>query len=188
MLSKLIRDRISEKYLQSGQPGQYIRYPKDCNALADHISRTCKTKISASTLKRLYGFVKGGSQEPRIYTLDIISAYLGYNGWEQLVQALDNSGERESKEIEKLKPEHIGKGHSVILSYEPGKKIELQKQGNGFLVLSSNDRKLILGDEVKFGIIELHYPLTFTSILRKGENLGKLQIASVSGITSIRRL
>jgi hypothetical protein len=188
MLSKLIKDRINEKFAQSGQPAQYIRYPKDCNALADHISRTCKTKISASTLKRLYGFVKGGSQEPRIYTLDIISAYLGYKGWEQLVQSLDNSGERESKEIEKLKPEQIGKGQSVILSYEPGKKIELQRQGSSFITLSSNDRKLIPGDEVKFGVIELHYPLIITSLFRKGENLGKLQIAAVSGITAIRRV
>jgi hypothetical protein len=182
MLSKLIKDKIHAKF------GQTVRYPKDCNGLAEHISAICKTKISASTIKRLYGFVKGSSQEPRIYTLDIISSYLGYKGWEQLVQSLDNSSERETKEIEKLKPEQIGKGQSVILSYEPVKKIELQKQGNCFLVLSSNDRKLILGDEVKLGAIELHYPLTFTSILRKGENLGKLQVASVSGITSIRKV
>jgi hypothetical protein len=182
MLSKLIKDKIHTKF------GQTVRYPKDCNGLAEHISTACKTKISASTMKRLYGFVKGSSQEPRIYTLDIISSYLGYKGWEQLVQSLDNSGERETKEIEKLKPEQIGKGQSVILSYEPGKKIEIQRQGNAFLIICSNDRKIIFSDEVKFGVVELHYPLTFASLIRKGENLGKLQIASVSGITSIRKL
>jgi hypothetical protein len=182
MLSKLIKDKIHSKF------GQTIRYPKDCNGLAEHISASCKTKISASTIKRLYGFVKGSSQEPRVYTLDIISAYLGYKGWEQLVQSLDNSGERETKEIEKLKPEQVGKGQSFILSYEPGKNIELQKQGSSFLIVSSNERKLLPGDEVKFGAVELHYPLTIISLSRKGENLGKHQIAAVSGITSIRKV
>ena len=181
MLSKLIKDKIHEKF------GQSVRYPKDCNALADHISSMCKTKISGSTLKRLYGFVKG-TQEPRLYTLDIISEYLGFKGWEHLIQSLDKSVSSESRELEKLKPEQVRKGQIVLLGYEPGKKIELQKQGNSFLITSSNDRKLFPGDEVKFGVVELHYPLTFTGLSRKGENLGKLQIAAVSGITSIRKL
>ena len=181
MLSKLIKDKIHIKF------GQIVRYPKDCNGLAEHISASCKTKISASTIKRLYGFVKGNSQEPRIYTLDIISSYLGYKGWEQLLQSLDNSGERETKEIEKLKPEQVGKGQSVILTYEPGKKIELKKDGTTFLVVSSNDRKLLLNDEVKLRVLELHHPLTFTYLIRNGESLGRVQLATVSGITSIRK-
>ena len=181
MLSKLIKDKIHEKF------GQPVRYPKDCNALADHISSTCKTKISGSTLKRLYGFVKG-TQEPRLYTLDIISDYLGFKGWEHLLHSLDKSDVTESEGLDKLKPEQVRKGQTVFLSYEPGKKIEIQKQGNVFLIISSNDRKLIVGDEVKFGTIELHYPLTFTGILRKGENIGKIQVATISGITSIRKL
>ena len=186
MLSKLIKDKINERFAQSGF-GQSVRYPKDCTALADHISSTCKTKISGSTLKRLYGFVKG-TQEPRLYTLDIISAYLGFKGWEHLLQTLDKSDSGESKGLEKLKPEQLRKGQNVFLGYEPGKKIEIQKQGNSFLVLSSNDRKLLMADVVTFGIIELHHPLTFTGVSRKGESLGKIQIATVSGITSIRKL
>jgi hypothetical protein len=181
MLSKLIKDKIHEKF------GQPVRYPKDCNVLADHISSICKTKISGSTLKRLYGFVKG-TQEPRLYTLDIISEYLGFKGWEHLLQFLDKSDGTETKELEKLKPEQVRKGQTIFLTYEPGKKIEIQKQGNAFLIISSNDRKLILGDEVKFGVVELHYPLTFTSILRKGEIVGKIQVATISGITSIKKL
>ena len=181
MLSKLIKDKIHEKF------GQSVRYPKDCNTLADHISAACKSKISGSTLKRLYGFVKG-TQEPRLYTLDIISEYLGFKGWEHLLQSLDKSDNPDSRELEKLRPDQLRKGQTLFLSYQPGKKIEIQKQGGAFLILSSNDRKLFPGDEVKFGAVELHYPLTFTCILRKGESIGKIQIATVSGITSIRKL
>ena len=182
MLSKLIKDKIHTKY------GQTVRYPKDCNALAEHISSACKTKISASTLKRLYGFVKGSSQEPRLYTLDLISEYLGYKGWEHLLQSLANTSLPKNKEVQKLKPEQVGKGQNVILGYEPGKKIEMIKKDNLFLVLSSNDRKLWVNDEIKFKLIELHYPLTLTSLIRKGQSKEVTQLATVSGITSIEKI
>jgi hypothetical protein len=182
MLSRLIKDKIHAKF------GHTVRYPKDCHALAEHMGTLCKAKISPSTLKRLYGFVKGASQEPRLYTLDLISDYLGYKGWEQLVNSIDDSGQAGSKEIEKLKQEQIKKGQSVLLTYEPGKKIELQKNGNNFLVLSSNDRKLLANDTVHFHVVQTDYPLSLTNVTRKGEGLGKMQLATVSGITSITKL
>ena len=91
-----------------------MRYPKDCNALADHISALCKTKISGSTLKRLYGFVKG-TQEPRLYTLDIISEYLGFRGWENYSLSLDKSDSAVSKELENSNPNRSGRGQTVFL-------------------------------------------------------------------------
>ena len=182
MLSKLIKEKIHEKL------GQAIRYPKDCHALAEHIETVCKTKISPSTIKRLYGFVKGASQEPRLYTLDLIGEYLGYKGWDQLIDSIHVSVPSGSKEIEKIKQGQVRKGQSVILCYEPGKKIELRKSGDSFLVISSNDRKLHLNDEVHFHELEVHYPLSLTSVTRKGEGMGKMQLATVSGITSIRKI
>ncbi len=182
MLSKHIKDKIHIKY------GQVIRYPVECVALADHISTLCKRKISASTLKRLYGFVKGSTQEPRLYTLDLISEYLGYKGWEHLLQSLDNSPPSKNKEVQKMKPEQVGKGQSIILSYEPSKKIEMIKKENVFLITSSNDRRLLVNDEIKFKLIELHYPFTLTSLIRKGQSIEVRQLATVSGITSIEKI
>ncbi len=186
MLSKHIKEKLNDKYSQTS--GRTVRYPKDCNGLAEHISIVCKTKISASTLKRLYGFVKGASQEPRLYTLDLISEYLGYKGWEHLLQSLANTSLPKTKEVIKLKPEQVGKGQSIILSYEPSKKIEMIKKENVFLITSSNDRKLLVNDEIKFKLIELHYPLTLTSLIRKGQSIEVRQLATVSGITSIEKI
>jgi hypothetical protein len=66
MLSEIIKQKIEERF------GKAVRYPKDCEALASIISSVCNERVSASTLKRLYGFVKGVEQ-PRQFTLDLIA-------------------------------------------------------------------------------------------------------------------
>jgi len=181
MLSKLVRDKIHLRF------GHEIRYPKDCEPLAQHISQACKTRLSASTLRRLYGFVKG-IREPRLYTLDIIAEYLGYKGWEQLMASFEKGSETPVKILERLKPEQIKKGETVELKYQPGKLIHLKKTENVIVVVSSNEKRLQLNDEVKFTLLELHYPLTFIHLIREGKSLGKFQLAMVSGVTSIRKL
>lgn len=167
--------------------GQPVRYSKDCDALAAHISQMCKTTISPSTLRRLMGFVENNKQTPRVYTLDIIADYIGHESWQNLLASFSKEEVGKSIRIEKLAPGDIRKDETVLLSYEPGKQIGLRKVGAVFLVTSSNERKIQVGDEVKFRLAEIHYPLTFSEIWRKGNNLGKVQVATVSGVTGIRK-
>ena len=181
MLSKLVKEKIQQRF------GQEIRYPKDCEPLAQHISQVCKTRVSASTLLRLYGFVKG-IREPRLYTLDILAEYLGHKGWQELMASFEKQSEAPVKILEQLKPQQIKKGQTVELKYQPGKVIELKKIENVFTVVSTNEKRLQLNDEVKFNLLELHHPLTFVHLIREGKSLGRFQLAMVSGITSIRKI
>ena len=181
MFSKLIKQKVVERY------GRSVRYPRDCAPLANHISEVCEAKLSASTLRRLFGFVKG-INEPRLYTLDIIATYLGHNGWEQLIHSFDRSEDEPEKVIDKLKPEQIKNGQIIQLTYEPGRVIEVRMVGGTLQLVTSNEKRLLLNDEVRFKVMELHYPLTFTHHFRQGNSVGKLQLATVSGITSIKRI
>ena len=101
MLSKIIKEKIHHRF------GNEVRYPKDCEALAQHISNQCKTRISGSTLRRLYGFVKG-IREPRLYTLDIIAEYLGYKSWEQLLGSFEKAEGRKAKKPATRRAEQDG--------------------------------------------------------------------------------
>ena len=181
MLSKLIKEKIHQRF------GNEIRYPKDCDALAEHIYQTCKTRISGSTLLRLFGFVKG-NRVPRMYTLDIIAEYLGHKSWDQLLSSFDKGDEKPEKILERLTPQQIKAGQTIQLTYEPRKVIEIRKIGTAFQVVSSNEKRLLANDDVKFKIFELHYPLTLTHVIRQGSSIGRIQLATVSGITSIRRV
>lgn len=180
MLSKLIRQKIEEKF------GHQIRYSKQCDALAAHITEVSRLTISPSTLRRLLGFVKNKAH-PRDYSLDILAAYIGHKSWTHLLATLDGNRETPEKAIEKLNASQVKKGQTVLLAYEPGKQVEIEKTGAVFKVLSTNDKKVQLNDVVDFRIIELHHPLTFTSVMREGKGIGRVQVATVSGITAIKK-
>jgi N-acetylneuraminic acid mutarotase len=86
MLPESIKKQIEAKY------GHEIRYPKDCENLAVYITSEIKSNISASTLKRLFGFVKSESK-PNKYTLDIIARFLDAENWEILKAKMGHSEE-----------------------------------------------------------------------------------------------
>lgn len=180
MLSKIIKERICEKY------GKEIIYPKDCLALAEHISHTCKTPISASTVQRLFGFVKG-IREPRLYTLDIAARYLGMKNWKHLLSSLDKTADDTIRAIERIKSSQLRTGETIRLTYEPSKELIIKRVGNLYVVMATNDKKLQLNDEVEFNLAELHYPLTFLQVIRGGKNMGRVQVATVSGLTLITK-
>lgn len=76
MLGEAVKKELEKIY------GSEIRYPKDCDALADTISRKTGSTISSSTMKRLLGFIQATSN-PSQHTLDTIAVYLGHATWEE---------------------------------------------------------------------------------------------------------
>lgn len=75
MLHPIVKGLIEEKI------GKKIRYPADCEFIVVEIEKITKQRISTNTIKRLLGFIQG-VRTPRLYTLDIIAKYLGFNHWE----------------------------------------------------------------------------------------------------------
>ena len=180
MLSKIIKDSIAEKF------GREIIYVKDCSELAEHITQTCKTPISASTVQRLFGFVKG-IREPRLYTLDIAARYLGMKNWKHLLSTLDKTADDTIRVIEKIKSSQIKTGETIHIGYEPSKEVSIKRVGSTYVVVASSDKKLQVNDVVEFSLAELHYPLTFSQVIRVGKNIGRVQVATVSGLTLITK-
>jgi len=60
--------------------GQELSYNKDCEALAEIICEHTGGRISATTIRRLYGFLKSPSA-PSKFTLDLLAHYIGYKSW-----------------------------------------------------------------------------------------------------------
>ena len=182
MLSKIIKDMLEEKF------GQPVRYPKDCEALAAEISTTCKQRISASTIKRLYGFVQN-IEQPRLYTLDVISNYLGYSYWENLLTSLNTQPKSSNETIEQLISTELEKDTLVEIGYEPHRIIGLKFIGNNqFEAIHSSDSKILKGDLISFQHANLHYPLLIIEIIRSEKNIGQYLAGSVSGVTFIKKI
>ena len=84
MITTAIRQKIEARY------GKTLRYSKDCEGLANSINKFCHERLSITTLKRLLGFAKAVEQ-PRLYTLDVIAAYVGYEDWSSLLANIEKS-------------------------------------------------------------------------------------------------
>ena len=60
--------------------GQTLDAPTDYERLSVDIQHKTGELISASTLKRLFGYLKPGT-DPRPSTLSVLARYVGYSGW-----------------------------------------------------------------------------------------------------------
>ncbi len=80
-----LREKIEEKL------GRPIRSPKDFNFLAVEIFAEVHVNISATTLKRVWGYIEGGKM-PRLSTLDVLAWFVGYDDWESFKQEVSDGG------------------------------------------------------------------------------------------------
>ena len=77
--------KVEAKYGQRPQtPGMF-------DMLALDIKKTCGQPISASTLKRVWGYVQS-THEPSLETLSLLARYVGSHDWNEFRQTCSESG------------------------------------------------------------------------------------------------
>ena len=182
MLSEIIKKKIEEK------SGIKIRYSRDCDILANEIFKKSNCKLSASTIRRLFGFIKSEAT-PRVYSLDVIAIYLDYPSWDDLIQSLNKSETVTSKIITEIKSSKIKKGDKYQYSCKPSVVVSFECIGNSkFKVIEAKNSQLLKGDLFTASLLALHHPLFILDVERDGKQLGRLIEAKISGITSINKL
>ena len=180
MLSPVIKSKIQARYKQE------VKYAKQCEALAAHINSTCKCKISASTIKRLWGFIKGQDTQPRIWTLDIIAEYIGYKSWEELEDELVGNKTKKNKRIESVECSLLKPGKCLIISFGKTVSIKIEYLGkNWFEVHEENKTSLRINDEIYLEKIQLDLPMHVIKVKRTGTTRSGFVLGGVTGVTEI---
>ena len=182
MLSEVIKSRIEERF------GRPIRYSKDCEVLAAEISQETKQSISGSTLKRLFGLVDG-IREPRLYTLDTIAFYLGFQTWEALINDFNNEQYSGFDTIQEVQAEQLKEGEKLRIKYDPERELVLECIAPcEFKIEQSVNSKLQQNDTIQIKSITKAYPLFISNVVRENKNLGQYVAGKLSGITHIEKL
>ncbi|HWY12116.1 MAG TPA: hypothetical protein VN026_12365 [Bacteroidia bacterium] len=182
MISKIVKSLIEKQF------GHPIKYSRDCEALAANISTACKCKISATTIRRLFGVTKS-NQNPRPYTLDILAQYIGYNDYDKLIASLNKNDKGEENSITEISTDSLRKGEKFEITYSPNKILTILYIGKKqFKVLHSKNSLLKQDDVFKLSYFALHHPLFILEVVREGESVGKIIEAKVSGVTLIKKL
>lgn len=87
-------ERLKSEVLQ--RFGRTLDAPTDYDALSLDILKKCGEQVSASTLKRLYGYNKQ-TTTPRPSTLSTLARYAGYTGWSHFCNESDCNPVRNSR-------------------------------------------------------------------------------------------
>lgn len=178
-----LKHDIEEKY------GRSFKSPTDFDTLESLIADCSGTRLSSSTLKRLWGYVSTNSK-PRLSTLTIVARVLGFIDWDEYVEKLMRASRVESDfistssiNVEKLEP-----GDMVTLQWNPDRTLTLTSLGDSrFRVVEQKNSKLKIGDTFKTLFLREGSPLYCTSLQREGVETPLEYVAGKSnGIYNLR--
>ena len=181
MLSELIRKKIEQKL------GQKLIYSRDADLLSASIYKECKCRISASTIRRMWGFTKGTSNV-RSISLDVLAQYIKYPSWEKLVEELVDAKTSIKNRIQLVESKKLKKGICFQIMFGPVSRIVIEHEGKGWFKLNQQEKTELQNDDLLFiEKIELQYPLLIKKIKRDDSvEYTSIVIGSVSGVTDIK--
>ena len=180
-LQMLLR-AVEEKY------GRPLRSTNDFNALSAIISYECREVLSASTLKRLWGYVSLRTT-PRGSTLDILARFVGYRDFADFRMTLYGKEDNTSGYLETtcVLASDIPEAGELTLGWAPNRLVRLRKVGpERFEVLSSLHAKLQQGDRFDCSCFFLGLPLVLPSVERAGQTLPSYIAGKAGGLNLVR--
>lgn len=103
--------------------------------------------VSASTLKRLYGYVSG-QIAPRAHTLDVLSSFAGYSSFDAFIHANSEGDKIESGFVTTnvLYSKDLSPNDIIRLAWHPNRVCVCRHKGDGqFEVIRSEQTRLVTG-------------------------------------------
>lgn len=125
--------------------------PSDFDLLEQNIKKELpQSAINAKTLKRFFGYDRTNEDSfIRLYTLDVLSRYLGYENWNAYLEhlrLLEGSGSGDFKG-EEINAEDLSIGDTLRITWQPNRKSTLKYLGNQkFEVAETENSKWQVGD------------------------------------------
>lgn len=164
--------------------------PADFSNLSDEIESVTSEPISPSTLKRLWGYVNYMSN-PRIYTLDVLSRYVGYADFGQFCEDIHGSDQFVSGFLseETVSSDSLRPGERIRIGWDPDRLVTLAYLGNNrYEVEEVQHASLLPGDRFSLPAIVKGFPMYIPHIERNGTRTPLYVAGYRSGITLLKKL
>lgn len=148
-----------------------IETSTDFHSLSLEIEDETNERISASTLKRIWGYVNM-APTPRPATLDILAKYISHKDYKTFCDNLRNSKALQSMffTADFINTGGLEPDARIEIGWDPDRIVTLRHLGDGFFeVESSQNSKLEAGDRFEAAAFIKGSPLYISRILRNGE-------------------
>ena len=175
------------KLLVMQKYGRGLNTTTDFEEFSLYISRNMGENISASTLKRLWGYVCD-SHKPRVATLDVLARYLEFDNYYSFLMWLKTSTKYNSSffNASQLVSNDIEPGAVVEIGWSPNRLVHLKYLGESkFSVIYSCNSKMQPGDTFITGCFIKNQPLYLPYIERDGERTSPFVAGRNGGLTIV---
>ena len=179
-----LKSQVEQKY------GRTLSTTTDFEEFSLVLDNTLPQSISASTLKRIWGYVND-RHKTRKYTLDILAQYIGFGNFDKFVSWLKTSTKYNSSffNASQLTSSELHPGELIEIGWSPNRLVTLEYLGDStFEVKVSRNSKLAIGDRFVTGCFIMHQPLYLPYITRNGENTMPFVAGRNGGLNIIRQL
>ena len=169
--------------------GRRIATTTDFEALSVYIEHETGELLSASTLKRLWGYVSS-HPTPRKDTLDILCRFIGYRDFRVFCDSLKTTEAFASDFFtdKVVYSEELVPGTRLTIGWNPNRVVTLTYLGDGrYEVTDSANAKLQPGDRFELSHMMLGYPL-FIPRIKRGEEYTPAYIAGNNGGLTLLRV
>lgn len=176
-LIDLLKARIRQTF------GREVKTPKDFEALSESVHRLTGIVMSPTTFKRLWGYINE-PVTPRTFTLDTLSRYVGYNGWEEFCQGESPEVESGFVAIDIIDvTKHLKRGDKIRLTWQPGRVCDVEYLGDStFIIISTEGTKLTPGSTFTCNLIVGGEPLYLDNLSIPGRRPAKYVCGRLHGI------
>lgn len=151
--------------------GQALKTPKDFEMLRDRIYARLGILMSATTLKRFWGYLRE-NVTARTGTLDILCRFLGYKDWEHYQAAALKAKGRESDPVLSRRisvEEDLNPGDRLLITWFPDRRCEVMLMDQTtFRVTDSINTRLKKGDTFRCSLIIEGEPLYIDHLVQNG--------------------
>ena len=105
--------------------GRQLTETRDFEQLSHLLLSHTRERLSPTTLKRLWGYLKNEEVQTRPHTLDVLARFVGYKGYEDFCAQTERLDEVQSgiKTEEKITTEGLRRGQRLIITWRPDRKI-----------------------------------------------------------------
>lgn len=167
--------------------GHTIATSTDFEILSLDIERETGDHLSASTLKRLWGYVSL-HPVPRIATLDVLCRYIGFKNFQEFCQSLKEDDASDFFGATCISVKDLQVGERVRLGWAPNRLVEMRYLGNfEFIVEESRNSQLRQGDRFELSDIISGCPLCISRILRNGKYTRPYIAAMKEGLNLVEK-
>lgn len=151
--------------------------PADFDRLSDIVWESTHEPLSASTLKRLWGYFKGVGAI-RNSTLVILANYLGFKDWDNFLAHLNQENGSDPIESFHIKTDDLRVGDHITVSWKPNRRCTFRYLGNQqFIVEAAENSKLKVGNTFSCSVFIQGAPLYLTDLVQGGH----VPVAFVAG-------